>query len=289
MKILLTGASGFIGKNLKEYWADRYDLFTPNRLELDLLRDEEVHEYLKKHTFDIVVHTANTNDFQYQLSSYDILSQNLRMFYNLEKNNWLYGRMYYFGSGAQYDAHHYIPKMKETYFGKYLPTDAYGFSKYTMARIAEKSDNIYDLRLFGVFGKYEQWQRRFISNALCRSIKEMPITISQNVKFDYLYIDDLCRIMDWFILHIPICHCYNVCTGKAEELKQIAETINEVTGLKRDIIINKPGYKLEYTGDHTRLMQELGDFQFTNKREAIKRMYQYYQSIQGTIDKSQLV
>lgn len=289
MKILLTGATGFIGRNLREFWIDRYDVYTPGRLELDLLQSENVHKYLKKHSFDVIVHTANTNDFKYKLSNYDILDQNLRMFYNLEKNHAYYGRMYYFGSGAEYDKQHYIPKLKETDFGKYLPSDAYGFAKYTMARVAENSSNIYDLRLFGVYGKYEQWQRRFISNALCRSIKEMPITITQDVKFDYLYIDDLCKIMEWFLFHCPKYHCYNVCSGYSIALTSIAEMINDVIGLEREIIVKTPGYKSEYSGDGTRFMQEMGGFEFTEMKVAIKQMYQYYLKIQESIVENQLL
>lgn len=289
MKILLTGATGFIGKNLKEYWDGRYDLYTPGRLELNLLMSEQVYAYLNKHRFDVIIHAANTNDFQYQLEQYDILDQNLRMFYNLEKNCHLYGKMYYFGSGAQYDAKNYRPKMKETDFGKYLPKDPYGFAKYTMERIAESSDNIYNLTLFGVYGKYEQWQRRFISNALCRSIKGMPITISQNVKFDYLYIDDLCRIIEWFLFHEPKYHCYNVCTGSSTDLNTIAKKINHVTGLGQEILIDKEGYKPEYSGDNTRLKQEIKSVKFMDMEKAIKQMFQYYLEIQDEIDEKQLI
>lgn len=289
MKILLTGATGFIGKNLREFWSGRYDLYVPGRLELDLLKADDVHEYLKRHSFDIIIHTANTNDFKYNLANYDILDQNLRMFFNLENNSTYYDRMYYFGSGAEYDRQHYKPRLKETDFGKYLPTDAYGFSKYTMTKVIENRNNIYNLRLFGVYGKYEQWQRRFISNALCRSIKKMPITISQNVRFDYLYIYDLCQIMEWFLFHRPRYHCYNVCTGVSTELTSIAEMINDVTGLQRDIIVKTPGYKSEYSGDNTRLMEEIGRFEFTEMKIAVKYMYQHYLRIQESIDETQLL
>lgn len=289
MKILLTGASGFIGKNLKEYWSGKYDLYTPGHSELDLQISENVHEYLKKQNFDVIVHTANTNDFKYKLDEYDILDHNLRMFYNLENNSQFYGKLYYFGSGAQYDARHYKPKLKETDFGRYLPIDPYGFAKYTMSRIAEKSNNVYDLRLFGVYGKYEQWERRFISNALCRSVKGMPITISKNVKLDYLFIEDLCEIMEWFILHEPKYHCYNVCTGNPIDLKRIAEEINDVTGLNRKIVIKEPGYKLEYSGNNSRLMKEMGAFKFKNLKEAIEQLFEYYKSIERQIDERQLI
>ena len=55
--------------------------------------------------------------------------------------------------------------MKENYFGKYIPvkSDIYSFSKYQIAKdIESKKKNIYNLRGFGIFGKYEDYRRRFI-------------------------------------------------------------------------------------------------------------------------------
>ena len=45
--ILLTGSSGFIGKNLKEYLLKKdYELLTPTHEELDLMDTVAVSEYL---------------------------------------------------------------------------------------------------------------------------------------------------------------------------------------------------------------------------------------------------
>lgn len=113
-------------------------------------------------------------------------------------------RLYYFGSGAEYDMRHYIPSMRESYFGTHVPQDPYGFSKYLMSSLA--TGNIYDLRLFGVFGKYEEWQRRFISNMIYRNLTGQTMGMNQNMYFDYLYINDLSSILEWFLFHEPNCH-----------------------------------------------------------------------------------
>lgn len=283
MKVLLTGASGFIGRNLKEYLEERFDLVTPNRRILDLTEQEKTRRYLEKNAFDVVIHCANTNNVIYNITDFDILNQNLQMFYNLESCSHLYGKMYYFGSGAEYDMKHYIPQMQETYFGTYIPQDAYGFAKYTMSRITDQNSNIYDLRLFGVYGKYEEWKRRFISNNLCKSIKNLDMTINKNVRFDYLYIDDLCKIVEWFINHQPKYKHYNVCTGCVTDLYSIAQKINQVTGLKKNICIFEDGWKAEYSGNNTRLRREIMDLHFTSMESAINEMYQYYQSIEEQI------
>lgn len=281
--ILLTGGTGFIGKNLLEY-LEREDIYTvlaPGRLELDLLNQAGVESYFDKNHIDIVIHTANTN--MSRTGSFDVLNKNLQMFFNLERCHNKYGRMFYLGSGAEYDKSREISMVEEKCFGDYIPQDPYGFAKYIMGKTAEKSNNIYDLVLFGVYGKYEEWQRRFISNNLCRCLKGLPMTLSQNAIFDYLFIDDFCQIMKWFLSHEPKQKRYNVCSGKRIDLVTLANEINQVTGLERELEISMLGRKAEYTGNNARLLSEMGNFQFVDRKKAIKSMWEYYKGIDSQI------
>lgn len=276
MKILLTGSNGFIGKNIKAELETKYEMHCPTRDRLNLLNTESVEEYIKSNLFDVIIHAANTNNTRKDSTPYEALDGNLRMFFNLERCKDYYGKMYYFGSGAEYDTQHYIPDMKEEYFGTYIPKDSYGFSKYVMSRMCEQNNNIYDLRLFGVFGKYEEWERRFISNAICRALKGMPITINQNVYFDYLWVEDLCEIMKWFLANEPKHKHYNVCRGSKIDLYSLAIMVRDILGIDCDIMVKEPGWKPEYTGDNTRLMSEMGGYQFLGFEETIRQLCNYY-------------
>lgn len=275
MKILLLGATGFIGRNLKEAWANRYDLASPTSRELDLLDAEAVESYLREGRFDVVLHTANTNHLIHPEREPYILEHNLRMFYNLERCRDLYGKLYYFGSGAEYDMRHYVPQMPESYFEAHIPQDPYGFSKYIMSKQA--TGNIYDLRLFGVFGKYEEWQRRFISNMVYRNLTGQVLQMNQNMYFDYLYVNDLIPILEWFLSHEPAHHHYNVCSGQRIELLSLARMVIEETGIPGEITILQDGLKTEYTGSNRRLEEELGGLRFTPVRIAVQELIQYYQ------------
>ena len=148
MNILITGTNGFIGRNLKDHFEKKeVKLNTPKRDELNLLNSDEVKNYIKENNFDIVIHSCVT------LTS---IEQNLKMYFNLERLSQFYGKLICIGSGAEFNVKNYVPKMKEDYFNKHVPSkdDIYGFSKYEIAKdILKKKRNIFNLRIFGIFGK----------------------------------------------------------------------------------------------------------------------------------------
>lgn len=288
MDILITGKNGFIGRNLTEKLF-MYNVTAVGRKELDLQDTKAVETYLQNHYFDVIIHTANVNTSRNtDVSPYASLDGNLRMFFNLVRCRDCYGKMYYFGSGAEYDMRHYIPNMKEEYFDTYVPADPYGFSKYIMSKTCCEAENIYDLRLFGVFGRYEEWERRFISNAICRALKGRDITIQKNVYFDYLWIDDLCEIMRWFIENEPRHKCYNVCRGSRIDLCTLACMVRDELGMDCNILVGESGWKPEYSGNNQRLLAEMGAYQFAGFRESIESLCQYYKTNLDIIDEAKL-
>lgn len=269
MKILITGTTGFVGRNLKEHFQDRYnDVYCPKRAELNLLDSQAVYEYLRKNEFDVVIHCAVT------LSS---IEQNLKIYFNIERCSRSFGKMLCVGSGAEYDMKNYIPKMKEEYFGKHIPSDIYGFSKYVIAKdIESKHRNIINLRVFGVYGKYEDYKRRFISNNICRVLSGLNILIKKNMYFDYLYVDDFSRIVEMFINKDAAKRSYNICTGKSIDLLTLAEIIRKIDGSNLPINIKEEGFNAEYSGDNTLFSQEYGKFNFTPPEKAIRELYNWY-------------
>ena len=286
-KILVTGAGGFIGKNLVEQLADDYDIYAPRIDELNLCDTDKVDKYLEDHKVAIVIHTANfgARDSK-KAAPHEVMEFGLRMFFNLERCSHMYERMYYFGSGAEYDSQNYIPFMTEEYFGKNIPVDAYGFYKYILSKQCEKNDNIVDLRLFGIYGKYEQWMYRFISSNICRVLKGMPMTLSQNMYFDYIYMDDLVNIMRYFIENKPLYKHYNVCRGTHIDLVSLGEMIRNVMKSDCEFYIASEGYKKEYSGDNSRLLREIGQYRFKPFEETIEYMSNYYKGILDEIDEN---
>ena len=278
MRILVTGGSGFIGRNLAEQFASTYEVLAPSSAELDLLKEQEVREYLTAHSFDVVVHSATTRSNRRVAAPPDLLDRNCRMFFNLARNAERFGKMIHFGSGAEYDRTHLPPLVKEDYFDTRVPADAYGFSKYICAKYIERSERIVDLRLFGVFGPHEDYTVRFISNACCRVLKGLPIVIRQDVVFDYLYVKDLARITSWFIENDARHKAYNVCTGRPVALTELARMVAEVSGRNPRISVMHGGMGAEYTADNSRLLAEIGEYRFCDTRSSVAELYGWYSS-----------
>lgn len=288
MKIFLTGGNGFIGRNILERLGPKYEFINPSHKELELTDAGAVESFFKKHSIDLVVHSANSGGSRKEVNLADVLPINLKIFLNLHSCQKYFGRMIFFGSGAEYDKRRDIPKIREDQFGESVPIDEYGFYKYTCSRIIEKSENITSLRIFGIFGKYEDYEVRFISNAICKTLFDLPITINQNVFFDYVFINDFVKIVEHFILHKPRQKFYNIGTGNKIDLLSLAGIVKSRGNKDISISVKNSGLNKEYTCDNSALMQEIPKLQFTDIKDAVGELYGWYESIKDSLNKEKL-
>jgi GDP-L-fucose synthase len=283
-KVLITGAgpNGFVGRNLREILLDRYEILAPSSKELDLLDADRVAEFIDRTGVSVVIHSAVHNPRNRGESCE--LENNLRMFLNLERCASRLEKLLYFGSGAEFDKRYPIAMVTEEDFSRSIPTEDYGLSKYIMNTVARGSKNVYNLRLFGIFGKYEYWQSKLISNLCCKAMYGLTLTIRQNCMFDFLYIDDLGPIVEWFIENIPSQRDYNICSGMPMDLVSIAETVRDVSGKDLDIVVAKQGFNLAYTADNSRLRSEYAGLCITGYPESVRALYDYYSAHREIID-----
>lgn len=260
-KLLLLGGSGFIGRNLKEAFQRDGDmaLEAPSSSQLDVLQYDQVFEYLNANKFDVVLNALDRKtDLSQQNCDARYLKERLRMFANLADCNHLYKKMLYFGSGAEYAREWPICSIREEEFGRKTPEDPYGLLMSLTSRFAMQTDNIFNFRLFGIFGKYEDREKRFISHAICCALENRPITIRQDVVFDYLYVDDLVKMVRYFISHDMRERAYNATSGKKYPLRYLAERVREILGADVPIQIAKTGLGKEYTADASKIQAETG-------------------------------
>lgn len=286
--ILLLGANGFIGKNLKEYldaFPEQYAIDAPSSKVLDASDEIVVKTWLEEKRYEVIILSAVYNPrVGLNKDGSKELDKNLRMFFNFERYQHLFGKMLYFGSGAEYDKRGDLQSVSEDDLGNGIPHTDYGLYKYIINKAIRNSDNIINLRVFGLFGKYENWKATFISGACCKALKNVPITIRQNVYFDYLYIDDFCRIVHWFIDNQPKYMDYNVTSGKRVDLISIANMVNKISENAVPIIICSNGLAKEYTSSNTRLLEEIGDFNFVSLESSIRDLFAWYDKHNHEID-----
>lgn len=287
-KMLIIGANGFVGRNLKEYFEKEknlYEIYAPTSKEFDISDEQEVKKQIIKQYYDVIIHAAVYNPrVGSNKDALKELDKNLRMFFNFERYQSYFGKMLYFGSGAEFDKRDKISMMNEDSFGNGIPETDYGFYKYIINQAIMNSKNIYNLRIFGLFGKYENWRKTFISGACCKALKDIPITIRQNVYFDYMYIDDFCKIIKWFIDHDVKYKTYNITTGKTIDLISIAEMVKKTSKKDIPIYICKEGLANEYSANNQRLLNEIHSFNFTSIEDAIHDLYIWYCNNEDDID-----
>ncbi len=289
-KILLTGGNGFIGKNIQEsFLAEKYDITAPRSFELDLTDTSAVDEFFRTHSFDAVIHAAAKPGHRNAKDKTNLFYTNMRMFENLARHTDKFGKLINIGSGAVYDVAADNRLVSEEQIGLRIGKDEHSFCKYVVHQRIENLPNVIDFNIFGIFGKYEDWEIRFISNAICKTLFDLPITLRQNRRFSYLYVNDLMPVLDYFISHEVKYKSYNITPDEETELLQAAQTVREVSGKQVDIRVGKPGYGLNYSGSNKRLKNEMPAVAFTPFKQAVEELFLYYQRNRERIDKKLLL
>jgi len=284
-KILLTGGNGFIGKNIQEsFLAEKYDILAPRSYELNLIDDICVDEFFKDKKFDVVLHSGCKPGHRNAKDSTQLFASNFRMFENLKRHKDKYKKFINFGSGAIYDNSRNITNAKEEEIGNCIGSDEHCFCKYMVHQQIKELDNFVDLNIFGIFGKYEDWEIRFISNAICKSLFNIPVTLRQNRRFSYLYVKDLMSILEFFIENNVKYKSYNIVPDKSIELAEIVEIVTKISKTAQLASVANSGYGLDYTGDNIRLRDEMPYLSFTNIENSIIELYNYYKENIDIID-----
>lgn len=278
-KILLTGGTGFIGKNILRLLGNKYEFFAPNRIELNVIDKYSVDKYLSNNEFDVLIHCAiltpnrNEND-----KVEDILDYTMRGLFNLNTHEKEFKKMIYIGSGAEYDKSNDIIEVKESDIGKVIPKDSYGYAKYILNQIAINSKNLYNLRIFGCYGQEEQ-ERRLIRSVVTDIMQGKEIEMHQDCYFSYVLVDDLVKVIDWIINNKPKYHEYNICNSQKYKLTELVKIIKQQLNSNIKVNIAKKGLNKEYSGCNKRLLKEMSSFKFTSIEEGIKQEINWIRSI----------
>lgn len=187
MKIFITGSTGFVGRNLIEYYAE-HNLF-------QYKRNEDLIECLIKFDPDVIINAAAeiyNDDFMW--NSNVILTKNCLDY--VKSNPRV--KMIQIGSSSEYGIMNTASKETD----RIDPVDMYQSTKGIATILCQGYARTYDLdiciaRPYSLYGKYEQ-QHRLFPNLWKAFIKNIPMTLYDGVH-DFIFIDDFVRGIDILI------------------------------------------------------------------------------------------
>lgn len=271
--VLLTGLGGFVGKNLKPFLENKgFKVIAPRSSQYDFADLKTVQDLVKEYIPDIFI-LSGFYGINTPTPPQDIFEKNFQILNNFISVS--AGKpIFTFGSGAEFDKSLPIVSVKDEAWKNTPPADLYGRAKYLISQEIKKYPNIWNLRLFGVYGPHET-NNRFITHAIYCVLENKPITIRQNVVFSYLEVEDLCRLVCYFVQNPPKHKFINMVPPTTVDLKTLAIIVNKIAGTNQPVIIAKEGLANEYTGEPENLLKEVPDFDFTPLEKGIKRLYEF--------------
>lgn len=241
---------------------------------MDLCDKSAVDEYFRQNKIDFIIHCGSTGGARGIADRDTTVEDNLSMVNNLLNAKKDDTRMILFGSGAMYDKSRPLCKVSEKDIGKIVPTDLYGKSKMLIAQKIKSRKDVLMLNIFACYG-YGEKENRFPSFAINCVLENKPIEINQNVVFDYLFVEDMEKIVEYFIENIPQDNIINITPTKSISLFEIAQIVNSTAKKPVEIIIKNPIMNNEYTGSNILLLKNFPELKFTSMNEGLEKLYNH--------------
>lgn len=292
VRILLTGGSGFIGRHVAARLRVEHEVLAPSHAELELSDAEAVRRWLSAHPVDAVVHTAAKPGHRNAPDLTDLAEANLRQFFNLVRCRAGFGRFVVITSGATYGVQRSLAGVAEDVLGEEVPADGHGFSKYVEALWLGGDRDAVELRPFGVYGPGEDYAIRFISNACCKALHGMPVTLRQNRLLSYVWVADLAAAVEMAVESGPAAlapGAYNVTPFEPVSLAVVADIVVHASGRSVPVVIAHGGLGLEYSGDGSKLAAAAPSLGFTSVEHGVDRLIAWYGARLADIDRSLLM
>jgi GDP-L-fucose synthase len=254
MKILLTGASGFIGSYLFEKLDREHEVFIPSSSHLNLVDTDSVDSYfamahLNKENYDFIIHCAAVGRDKPRAFDDTVVMKNVKMMANLLRQK---VRMIHFSSGADFGIDIPLLNIKEDQLFNHMPNHSYGMSKNICARLAFSHEWCYNFRLFSVIHDTESSNRllkRFLSH-----IKEGKRFVVENDRYvDFIGLNDIYKIVDHTLKYpTRVPKDMNLVYKEKYRISDILNMYCELHNISKDHFrVETPSdiYELYYTGD----------------------------------------
>ena len=292
MRILVTGAAGFIGSNFVHYWVEQHpddsvvalDLLTyaGNRANLDGTEEpvpfvqadiadlDIVENVMREHEIDTVVNFAAESH-----NSLAVVDPGRFFRTNVLGTQALLdaaratgvGRFHHVSTCEVYGD---LPLDSDDVFTEetpYAPRTPYNASKAGADHAVRAYFETYELPVtitncsnnYGPYQFPEKVIPLFATNAL--DDKPLPLYASTANKREWLHVLDHCRAIELVLKQGEPGETYNVGSGVEKSIEEIADAVLEHTGKPeslKTIVPDRPGHDRRYLLDSTKLREELG-------------------------------
>ena len=292
MRILVTGAAGFIGSNFVHYWLERHpgdsvvalDLLTyaGNRANLEAVEDrvpfvqadiadlDIVENVLREHEIGVVVNFAAESHNSLAVVDPSLFARTNVLGTQLLLEAARRVEVERFHHISTCEVYGDLPLDSDEAFTEespYRPRTPYNASKASADHYVRAYRETYGLATtitncsnnYGPYQFPEKVIPLFVTNAL--DDRSLPMYASTQNRREWLHVRDHCRAIELVLEQGVPGETYNVGSGVEASIEEIADRILELTGKPeslKTIVPDRPGHDRRYLLDATKIESELG-------------------------------
>jgi len=272
--ILITGSSGFIGKNLIKKIPKYSTTIEKNGEKIDL-RDKE--KVLKLKRVNTVIHLAGKTPYSKKLSNNEIFEHNILGTLNIleyciskKVEKLIFVSSYIYGNSKN-------NPINEKHIVQ--PHNTYTKSKYLAEELCKDYAKKFGIKLiilrpFNLFGNLQK--KGFLISNIIEAIKNnSSISITnKNNKRDYLLIDDFIDVILKMIDFDCKLEIFNIGSGKSYSFEKIIQLFEKKSGkkIKRENKVSKDNNILKIQADISKITKKTGWHPKYNFEEGVEKI-----------------
>ncbi|WP_409523335.1 GDP-L-fucose synthase family protein [Nitrincola sp. MINF-07-Sa-05] len=302
MRILLTGGSGMVGRNLQEHpAADKFEILAPRSQELDLLDRKAVSSYMEEKKPDLVIHAAGrVGGIQANMADpVGFLVDNSLMGIHVINEAYKAGveKCINLASSCMYPRSATNPLSEDQILtGELEPTnEGYALAKITATRLSQYISKVDSTRKYvtlvpcNLYGKYDKFDPahshmipaviRKIHEAKMAGLSAVDIWGDGEARREFMFVADLAscvfKVIEQMRADVPL--LMNVGLGKDHTINEYYRAVADVIGFQGEFEhdLTKPVGMRQKLIDSTRV-GSVGWQAKTSLREGIEQTYQYF-------------